>query len=284
MRLSLPNETQRMLGWIRLLAEVLLVMCLAVLFARLIWVIASSQASVAALEDRPLPSPIQRGAASVLVDRTILVEANPFASDTVEAIPDAPETNLNLKLVGVLMSTAEFGGSAQITTPDNRTSRYVTDDEILPGVTLARIMSDRVMIRRNGDTETLLLAGRSSGLSVIGDGREPVEDVDSVPVQTSGGVFEYALGDPDDLFRIINATPKQENGRLIGYSLFPRGDADAFTAVGFVAGDVLIEVNGTMVTELDLRELRDEIGASQVATLTVERGGQPVTLRLRFEA
>jgi general secretion pathway protein C len=259
-------------------------MCLAVLFAGLIWVIASPQASVAALEARPLPSPVQPGGVVLLVDRTILVEANPFASDTVEAVPDAPETSLNLKLVGVLMSTAEFGGSAQITTPDNRTNRYVTEDEILPGVTLARIMSDRVMIRRNGDTETLLLSGRSSGLSVIGDSRESVDDAALVPVQTSGGVSEYALGDPDDLFRIINASPKQENGRLIGYSLFPRGDVDAFTAAGFVAGDVLIEVNGTMVTELDLRELRDEIGASQVATLTVERGGQPVTLRLRFEA
>ena len=284
-KLSLPNDMQRVLGWLRLCVELALVLILGVLVARLAWTFISPQASVAALDDRLLPAMIQRGTTTFAADRTVLIEANPFTSATSAAIPDAPETSLNLKLVGVLMSTGEFGGSAQITTPDNRTSRFVTGDEILPNVALERILSDRVIITRNGETETLLLAGRSAGLSVIGDGSQVTVSVDDVvPVQTQATPSEYTLRDPDVLFGLLTASPKQDNGRLIGYSLYPRGDVDAFTAAGFVAGDILIEVNGTMVSELDLMELRSEVGASQIAMLTVLRGAAPVTLRLRFDA
>lgn len=281
----MPNEVQHRLRWLRYATEVLLLVILALLVARLIWVLVSPQASVASLEERPLPAPVQQGASAAIVDRSKLVEANPFSSSAVEIIPDAPETNLNLKLVGVLMSTGEFGGSAQIMTPDNRTNRYVISDQILQGVTLERIMSDRVIIGRNGDTETLLLAGRSAGLSVIGDGAQPASSNDDSEARVTTGAppSEYTLNDPDDLFRILTASPKQENGRLMGYSLFPRSDADAFAAAGFVAGDILTEVNGTMVSELNLIELRDEVGASQIATLSVLRDGNPVTLRLRFD-
>lgn len=282
---SLPNDMQRVLRWLRLCVELALVLILGVLVARLAWTFISPQASVAALDDRLLPAMIQRGTTTFAADRTVLIEANPFTSATSAAIPDAPETSLNLKLVGVLMSTGEFGGSAQITTPDNRTSRFVTGDEILPSVALERILSDRVIITRNGETETLLLAGRSAGLSVIGDGSQVTVSVDDVvPVQTQATPSEYTLRDPDVLFGLLTASPKQDNGRLIGYSLYPRGDVDAFTAAGFVAGDILIEVNGTMVSELDLMELRSEVGASQIAMLTVLRGAAPVTLRLRFDA
>lgn len=284
-KLSLPNDMQRVLGWLRLCVELALVLILGVLVARLAWTFISPQASVAALDDRLLPAMIQRGTTTFAADRTVLIEANPFTSATSAAIPDAPETSLNLKLVGVLMSTGEFGGSAQITTPDNRTSRFVTGDEILPSVALERILSDRVIITRNGETETLLLAGRSAGLSVIGDGSQVTVSVDDVvPVQTQATPSEYTLRDPDVLFGLLTASPKQDDGRLIGYSLYPRGDVDAFTAAGFVAGDILIEVNGTMVSELDLMELRSEVGASQIAMLTVLRGAAPVTLRLRFDA
>ena len=284
-KLSLPNDMQRVLGWLRLCVELALVLILGVLVARLAWTFISPQASVAALDDRLLPAMIQRGTTTFAADRTVLIEANPFTSATSAAIPDAPETSLNLKLVGVLMSTGEFGGSAQITTPDNRTSRFVTGDEILPNVALERILSDRVIITRNGETETLLLAGRSAGLSVIGDGSQVTVSVDDVvPVQTQATPSEYTLRDPDVLFGLLTASPKQDNGRLIGYSLYPRGNVDAFTAAGFVAGDILIEVNGTMVSELDLMELRSEVGASQIAMLTVLRGAAPVTLRLRFDA
>ena len=284
-KLSLPNDMQRVLGWLRLCVELALVLILGVLVARLAWTFISPQASVAALDDRLLPAMIQRGTTTFAADRTVLIEANPFTSATSAAIPDAPETSLNLKLVGVLMSTGEFGGSAQITTPDNRTSRFVTGDEILPNVALERILSDRVIITRNGETETLLLAGRSAGLSVIGDSSQVTVSVDDVvPVQAQATPSEYTLRDPDVLFGLLTASPKQDDGRLVGYSLYPRGDVDAFTAAGFVAGDILIEVNGTMVSELDLMELRSEVGASQIAMLTVLRGAAPVTLRLRFDA
>ena len=183
-KLSLPNDMQRVLGWLRLCVELALVLILGVLVERLAWTFISPQASVAALDDRLLPAMIQRGTTTFAADRTVLIEANPFTSATSAAIPDAPETSLNLKLVGVLMSTGEFGGSAQITTPDNRTSRFVTGDEILPNVALERILSDRVIITRNGETETLLLAGRSAGLSVIGDSSQVTVSVDDVvPVQ-----------------------------------------------------------------------------------------------------
>ncbi len=145
----------------RLVVECVLIAVLALLFARLAWLVISPSNSVATYTQRPLPSPM-RGAASALAaatDRTLLVRTNPFQQGEADVIvQDVPETNLNLDLDGLRMST-EGGeaGNAIIRTPDGIGKNYSVGDEILAGVTLERILSDRVITIINEADETLML-------------------------------------------------------------------------------------------------------------------------------
>lgn len=289
--LKIPESVMRALGPFRLLIECALVILVAISIAKLIWLIVAPQASVAELPTRPLPSPVTQVKTTVTADRTLLVKENPFAVEvSVEEIA-APETQLNLRLAGLIMSTAEGGGSAQITTPDNRTSRFTIGDEVIPGVELERILSDRVILSRNGESETLLFGDRGQGLSVITDGSqtEPQPDASTAfppsgaPTTLVDTPLDGIVKNPDILFQNFSLAPVQFAGGDAGFVISATGTQDIITASGLQQGDVLLEVNGTNVSELDITDLIDEVGASQLAVLSIERDGVRRSLRLRFE-
>lgn len=294
-RLALPDEMGRFVQPLRLVAEVAMVVFGALLLARLVWLVLAPQATVAVLEPRSLPGLNASTTAQLAsADRTILLQVNPFASGTVAEIPDAPETQLNLRLVGLFMSTDAFGGTAQITTPNNQTSRFAINDEILPGVSLERVLSDRVILRRNGETETLMKDGRDGGLAVIGDGSEVTRDASAAlgatddasapaPAPAEPEQNEFRIADPDVLLRLVQPTPIRRGRDLYGYGLTPRGSAAGLNEIGLAAGDILLQINGTSVSELNVNEIANEIGNNRVAVLTVERDGGTRTVRLVFD-
>ena len=277
---------------VRLAIEVVLVVVLALLLARLTWIVISPSESVANYTQRPLPAPMRGTQSSLAIstDRTVLVTENPFSQNAVEEqVQDVPETNLNLKLDGLRMST-EGGesGNAIIRTPDGRGKNYSVGDDILPGVTLERILSDRVIINRDGADETLMLGGRGAGLSVITDDSqttnpealavEPVEDSS----QASGAPVEGQLPGPDVFFGAVNAGPVMTNGQIIGYRLSPIGSADTMRQAGLEPGDILLRIDGNSVAELDLSDVIDRISEIQAAELRINRNGTEQTVRLRF--
>lgn len=281
---------ERPLRWC---AECLLIAVLAVVTARLVWLIVSPSDAVATYTDRPLPGRMQsaNGSIGLAADRTLLVTTNPFALDEVDVvIQDAPQTSLNLKLDGLRMST-EGGdaGNAIIRTPNGIGKNYGVGDEILPGVTLERILSDRVIINRDGADETLMLGGRGAGLSVISDDsrvttrrdtEQTTEDQSDIPETPS--VVEARIVSPELLFGSMNAGPVAANGMITGYRLDPMGSADIMRQSGLEPGDILLQINGTSVAQLDTRDLIANISSQETAELRVNRNGNVQTIRLRF--
>lgn len=289
--LKIPESALRALGPLRLAIECALVIFVAILLAKLVWLIAAPQASVAELPTRPLPSPSIQVATTLAADRTLLVKDNPFETEVTVVEIEAPATQLNLRLAGLIMSTGEGGGSAQITTPDNRTARYTIGDEIIPGVELERILSDRVILNRNGESETLLFGDRGQGLSVISDGSQTEPTLapgDGVP-QTGAPTtlvdepLNGRVQNPDTLFQNFSLAPVQLVTGEAGFVIGATGSQDVISASGLLQGDILLEVNGTNVEELDIVDLIDEVGASQSAVLNIERDGVRRALRLSFE-
>ncbi len=272
--------------------ELVLVFVLALLGARLVWIIASPSDSVATYTERPLPTPM-RGASSTLAistDRSVLIGENPFDQGEAEIIvQDVPETSLNLQLDGLRMSSEGGGaGNAIIRTPDGIGANYRVGDQVLPGVTLERILSDRVIINRDGADETLMLGGRGAGLSVISDDSQIVTDsaapagVSSAAVPQETAEITGRLAGPDVLFGAINAGPVMTNGALSGYRLNPIGSADIMRQAGLEPGDVLLQINGTSVVDLDMTDVIDRLSASQAAVLEINRNGSERTVRLSF--
>jgi general secretion pathway protein C len=274
---------------LRRVVECVLVAVLALLVARLAWLVIAPSDAVASFTERPLPSPIRglSGGVGLSADRTMLLQANPFDQDDVElVVPDAPETTLNLRLDGLRMSTqGGEAGNAIIRTPDGRGENYSVGDEILAGVRLDRILSDRVIINRDGASETLMLGGRGAGLSVISD--ESLASASAGSGTANDGsrnsVIDGYLASPSLFFGNINAALVRNGGAMSGYRLSPTGGgAEIMRQAGLEPGDVLLQVNGTSATQLDINDMVDRMMGADSVDLQVSRDGTERTIRLRF--
>ncbi|MEL6826255.1 MAG: type II secretion system protein N [Pseudomonadota bacterium] len=277
---------------VRWVVECALVIALALLVARIGWLIASPSDVVATYTQRPLPAPMRGTSSSLAIatDRTLLVRDNPFQQGEAEIIvQDVPETNLNLSLDGLRMST-EGGeaGNAIIRTPNGIGKNYSVGDEIMAGVTLERILSDRVIINRDGADETLMLGGRGAGLSVITDDSRISTELDSSSQAATPAepprpdVIDAQIEAPELLLSSVNAGPVRVNGQITGYRLDPLGSADIMRQAGLVPGDVLLQINGASVMQLDTSDVIDRISSAESVELTVNRNGSEQTIRLRF--
>ncbi|MEO1554157.1 MAG: type II secretion system protein N, partial [Pseudomonadota bacterium] len=227
---------------------------------------------------------------AIATDRTLLVQNNPFQQGAAEVIvQDVPETNLNLHLDGLRMST-EGGeaGNAIIRTPNGIGTNYKVGDEILAGVTLQRILSDRVIINRDGANETLMLGGRGAGLSVITDDSQISTELDSSADTRSStenagsAAIEARIEAPELLLSSINAGPVRVNGAITGYRLDPLGSPDIMQQAGLAPGDVLLQINGASVAQLDTSDVIEGISSAETVELVVNRNGSEQTIRLRF--
>ena len=278
----------------RLIIELGLVIFLALLAARLAWTVIAPTESVADFANRPLPSPMQASSSSLTIaaDRTVLIRDNPFSQGNAEpVIVDAPETSLNLKLIGLRMSTeGTDAGNAIITTPNGRVENFSVGEEIIAGVSLERILSDRIIISRDGASETLMLGGRGAGLSVITDDSRTIDanalnvgEVDqSQNLNTESSQNIGQLAGPEEFFGAVSASPELQDGTLVGYRLSPIGATDTMRRAGLEPGDILQSIDGVPVTDLNVSGLLDSISEIETAELLVNRDGSTQTVRLSF--
>ena len=281
----MPDWTPRLIEGARLVLEFVLVIVAAYLLARIAWLIISPGEAVSTLTPRPLPAPVASStSAGVRADISLLMTTNPFEAGDGEAsaIPDAPATQLNLRLAALFMSTGdEESGSATIVTPDNVATRYELGDEILPGVRLERILADRVIISRDGTEETLMRGGREPGLSVIGDPSEPRSEAGRVsreaPATFAPGVTAQTL------LAGLDLEPVEESGQVAAFVIQPKGDNSLIMSAGLEPGDRLVEIDGTRVSDIDTSALAARIGSSRTVTLVVLRNDRPTAIEIRFK-
>ena len=67
-----------------------------------------------------------------------------------------PETQLRLKLTGVLAGKNDILASALIEGPDRQTRSYRVDEEVPGGATIKHVYHDRVVLNRSGRLENLI--------------------------------------------------------------------------------------------------------------------------------
>lgn len=261
------------------LVEVVCVIALGLFAAPVIWHIA-----VPGLVDRPLTlaGPARPTAATVTATPVSaaslarLTEANPFfpaqpAPETT-ALPDqVPETSLDLRLSSVFASVDGLSGSATLVMSDGTQERFVTGQEVLPGVVLSQVLSDRVVLTRDGRSEILRMFDRGGAI------------IDPTPRQSAPAPAAARKVRADAFAGAVDLIPVQENGRLTGYRLVARGDGAALRDAGLSPGDVVRTVNGTPADQADPAVLASSIGPGKTLSLGVVRGGNTVNIRLEFE-
>lgn len=258
---------------------------LGLLCARLAWLIIDPAGAVS--ETRPLSSfdlPAGQSAAHN-VDISILTRANPFTASLqgpLEDIPDAPVTSLNLTLKGVRASEIDSLSSAIIVTPDNQSDVYAPGDEIIDRVILERVLSDRILLNKDGVFESLLMEGRNEELSVLTrPGDRKTRNGDSAPTPNTSRTATPVDG--TTILSAMTLSPEQSDGNLVGYKLIPRGDGSAMRALGFEPGDLLFEFDGDSIGDFGPADINDRLTSADSISLSVKRGEQIVPLTLTLD-
>ncbi|MAD76510.1 MAG: type II secretion system protein GspC [Rheinheimera sp.] len=280
---------------LRKLLNLTLVLLLAWLLARLSWQL---------LPEPEFASPVsvqQAGTASTGMATTPLeqlltyslfgeVTAEPERAEPV--VTEAPKTQLNVKLTGVVAQADPNSGSAIIESRGSE-GTYAIDDTIDgTNAVLKQVLIDRVLLQQAGRFETLMLDGieytkmaqANAGLGRE-DNPEPSYENELVaspqavaPVLDEGdlGVSrDELLAEPMKFFDYIRVSPQQRDGALVGYKLMPGKDPALFTQLGLQQNDLAIEINGIPLNDMQqamrvINELRD---ASEAA-IKIERDGE----------
>ncbi|MEM7662814.1 MAG: type II secretion system protein N [Pseudomonadota bacterium] len=276
---------------LRLFVETGGTVLLAIIVARLIWLVLAPGASLSSPQSTAATfSPSASRIAPNPPDRSVLIKSNPFVRSAIAASVsqspvdeglNAPETELNLKLTGIRALSGSDGassGSVWIVKPDGQEVIVGVGETIIDGVTLEQIYSDRVTIRSRGRLESLLRRDDADGFL----DRSTTSDTTVASSQPTSSP-QVAEGEPVGALALYNSTDFSqitEGGTVIGYRLSPRGSGAAFRQAGFQSGDILLSLNGMSV---DLFEDGDFVAffADQSRMLAVvDREGVEVTIRL----
>jgi general secretion pathway protein C len=261
-------------------AEAVAASLLAFLLAQLVWA-----GYPPLVETSSLVAPV----ASDFSAPRAAVGLNPFrrgdaaATAAADPLADAPETALNLILVGVRASRGEApdrGGAAIIQTPDNQQRLYGVGDAIVVGVTLAAVEPDRVVIDREGLLESVAFERRAS---LIGRGGVAAEiPVSAAPVVPAAPVLAGSDGPVSAAALIADVTPFSRAAG--GVVVAPRGDGVAFAAAGLQAFDVVLSVNGVALDGIESWATAVAgLGPGATVVAELQRAGTPVAIHFVLE-
>jgi len=262
----------RMMTW-------LLVMLLAWILGRLAWSI---------VQPATAPSPWQAKTVSVSTSNSSgfqvsdVLGMNLFGryqqnAPVVKKQPikqDAPETQLNLTLVGVVASSNSKTSLAVITHRGKQNTYGLNEAIEGTRATLQAVYVDRVIIRNRGRDETLMLDGVKFSKEQVRSA--PVKSTpQSSPSSELGKIKQEILEKPQTLFSYIRLSQVKRDGELVGYRVNPGKERALFDAVGLKANDLAVNLNGNDLTDPTvMAKLWTELSQATDFTLTVEREGQ----------
>ena len=192
----------------------------------------------------------------------------------------APETRLKLTLRGSLDSNDTRIARAIIADERGQEEMYAVGDEVPGNAELSEIHIDRVILLRGGRYETLSLpentqrSGSAGGVSTSRPASRPGTQLKNLRSSLKNN--------PKSLYGLVRTTPKRdEDGKMIGYTLQPGRDKALFSEMGLQPGDVVTRVNEVDLSDISsgMRALKSAEGGDSVS-LTVMRGGQEQQLSI----
>lgn len=197
---------------------------------------------------------------------------------------DAVKTSLNLSLVGLVHSEDPVYSRANIIA--NGTEDQYAIDEELPvgnGVTLAKVLLDRVILDNNGRYEALFLYdGEDSKPQRQAASRQPATPKRSTRVSKMAKDYrDRVYEDPSSLVDVLRIAPQTEDGQLIGYRVNPGKDEEQFEQLGFQPGDVIVSVNDIPLDDpSQALEVYKIMRTAREASFALMRDGEPVNIEV----
>lgn len=273
---TLSRGYERHVRWLIPAVQVLLLIVIAIAAARLIWSLVPTPESA-----RWRPAQVQAANSTqeagpkldLILGARLFGVYQPQASN----LDAAPDTSLNLTLLGIFAGTRKEESRALIGQPSGDERPYSIGQDVVSGVNLQAIFADRVVLSRNGQLETLRL-----------DKDKPIAGFtgDSPSAQQTGSLSQIRqelLSDPNKAAEYIRVQPVNANGQMKGYRVYPGQNQSIFNNAGLRPGDLVTSVNGVQLddTQKAMQMLSDLSKAGSVSVV-IDRGGQPQTINVNF--
>lgn len=220
------------------------------------------------------------------------------ATEPAPVVTEAPKTQLNVKLTGLVAVAADPNQGSAIIESRGSEATYAVNDTIEgTSAVLKQVLSDRVLLQQAGRFETLMLDGIeytrvAQANAGLGRADEPATEQDSIdmapvpepepmemrPLQVSEELDisrDEIVAEPMRFFDYIRVTPFRDNGQLMGYRLMPGKDPSLFSQLGLQPNDLAVEINGIALNDMQqamsaINELRD----AKEAAIKIERDGE----------
>ncbi len=265
------------------LSSLLLVIAIGWLLATLVWAVMPLPES-ARWQPPPatIPAKERNKQAGNVVDSLIAAkmfgEAAPLGTDGKPA--EAPDTRLNLNLLGILAGGAEE--SRALIAPDNGEEKpFSIGDTVVSGTKLEAIFPDRVILVRGGKYETLRLNkdAPSTASTYNPAAAAPAASADTTAML--GKIRDEIMTDPTKASNYMRVQPAKVGDQLKGYRIYPGREREMFKELGLRPGDLVTSVNGIQLDDTQKAlQLLSDLGQANAVSLTIERGGQVQNLNL----
>ena len=193
---------------------------------------------------------------------------------------NAPQTSMPLVLTGVIAANDPGDGLAILGPSSAATKVYAVGDNIPGGARLHAVMSDHVLLERDGHLEALALPHQLAG-------NAPAPSLSAAPTQAPvlDRMRELVSRDPGIIGDIMRPEPVFAGGKQQGFRIYPGRDRDAFMRLGLRPGDLVTAIDGTPLDDPSRGEqILNTLAASSEAHITVLRNGRQQDLTLNLAA
>ena len=285
--LALPG-TEQLLEWGPKLASALLVVATAYMLTQLVWLLTGNTGTE--FSSSPTGSAIKADSSRTQAAKFANNVAALHLFGHTDAQPvdegiDAPETKLNLKLLGIL-SIGEKSGLAIITGAGQAEKVYKVGDRVPGNVILKAVYADRVLLESSRGLETLPLPkqadlvkfSESSQTNSAKQAYQPTETPKITP-RLLNNYRKQLSRNPAEIQKMAKVSTAREGDKVIGYKLQPGTNAAMYRALGLKDGDVVTSVNGIDLTkpENSIRALQKLRRAKHI-NATILRDGQEIQI------
>jgi general secretion pathway protein C len=239
---------------------------------RLLWTLLTPLSPLGAWQPQAavIASPAER--------RALFTSLDPFFRGNAQGPAAATVTSAGLTLFGINLNEATGGGSAIIAGEDGIQTSYAVGDEIAPGLKLAGVAFDHVLLDRGGARESLFLD--QSGEAPVANAASPLPPP-TPEIGATGGASASGEMTPAAIKAGVGFAPRTEEGRVTGIVVQPQGDGAAFRAAGLRPGDVIRSVGGRPIgSASDAAALANQLTPGARISLEVERGASVVPVAI----
>lgn len=212
---------------------------------------------------------------------------------------------LDVTLVGALVSSNP--DNSYISIREKGETRVLTRGEEIQDGVVVKSIEPRAFVASDGAAERVFylvpedqLRAREREMAIPQESSEPEpmpldeeqgETADAITHKVDADTrykLEQYRGDleenPLSLADKVRASPVQRNGELYGYRLLHGEDRELLASVGLRAGDILLGVNDSSITDpAQLNEVIESLAIGNEINLKIERGGKARDLNVVLE-